>query len=447
MTSVSFYFQVHQPYRLRRYRVFDFGSPHYFDEQKNREVLRKVAQKCYLPMNRLLARQIERHEGRFKVAFSLSGTVLEQLELYAPEVLESFQQLAATGCVELLAETYHHSLSFVFDREEFDAQVDAHVAKIGQLFGQRPRVFRNTELVFNNDLARHVAARGFCAILAEGVDHLLGWRSPNFVYRAAGAPDIKLLLKNYRLSDDVAFRFGDKAWPEHPLTVEKFARWVNAANGSGDVVNLFMDYETFGEHQWEDTGIFEFMERLPGEILRHPDNDFLTPSEVARRYPARDQLDYSNFTSWADIERDLTAWLGNPMQQVAAHELYELRGAVLDSGDPYLLRDWQRLTTSDHLYYMCTKWFADGDVHKYFNPFESPYEGYINFTHVLNDLTARAGATRKPRVILRERPSEVLAKVEKTVEVELVSGRLSGRRHRQRTPTHKKPARAFSQEA
>jgi alpha-amylase len=408
MTSVCFYFQVHQPCRLRRYRVFDFGSSDYFDEQRDRDILRKVADKCYLPMNRLLARLIERHEGRFKVAFSVSGTALEQLAAYAPEALESFRDLARTGCVEFLAESYFHSLSFVFDVAEFDAQVDAHVAKIEDVFGQRPRVLRNTELIFNNDLARHAAARGFSAVLAEGVDHRLGWRSPNFVYRAAGAPGIKLLLKNYRLSDDVAFRFGNRDWPEYPLTAEKFARWVNAANGCGDVVHLFMDYETFGEHQWRETGIFEFMEHLPEEVLRHPDASFMTPSEVVRTHEARGELDYPHFTSWADVERDLTAWLGNPMQQVAARELYELRAAVRDSGDPALLRDWQRLTTSDHLYYMCTKWFADGDVHKYFNPFDSPYEAYINFTHVLNDLTARAGFRRRPRVELLERPSQLL---------------------------------------
>ena len=408
MTTVCFYFQVHQPFRLRRYRVFDFGNPDYFDDARNGEILRRVAHKCYLPMNELLLRLIRQHRGRFRVAFAVSGTALEQFEAYAPEVLDSFRQLARTGCVEFLAETYYHSLSFVFDREEFDAQVELHVAKVEQLFGQHPRVFRNTELIFNNDLAAHVSALGFSGVLAEGVDRVLGWRSPNFLYSAVGEPGIKLLLKNYRLSDDVAFRFSDVGWTEHPLTAERYSQWIDAANGCGDVVNLFMDYETFGEHQWTETGIFEFMARLPEEVLRHPDNEFVTPSEVVDSHVVRGELDYPDFTSWADVERDLTAWLGNPMQEVASRELYDLRSAVLASGDEGLLRDWRKLTTSDHLYYMCTKWFADGDVHKYFNPFDSPYEGYINFTNALNDVAARAGRHRGPTIKLSERPSTAL---------------------------------------
>jgi alpha-amylase len=427
MTTVCFYFQVHQPFRLRRYRVFDFGNPDYFDDARNREILRRVAHKCYLPMNELLANLIRQHQGRFRVAFAVSGTALEQFEMYAPEVLESFRQLARTGCVEFLAETYYHSLSFVFDREEFDAQVELHVAKVEEIFGQRPRVFRNTELIFNNDLAAHVSALGFSGVLAEGVDRVLGWRSPNFLYTAVGAPDLKLLLKNYRLSDDVAFRFSDVAWTEHPLTAEKYSQWVGAANGSSDVVNLFMDYETFGEHQWTETGIFEFMARLPEEVLRHPDNAFGTPSEVVGSHATRGELDYPDFTSWADIERDLTAWLGNPMQEVASRELYDLRCAVLASGDAGLLSDWRKLTTSDHLYYMCTKWFADGDVHKYFNPFDSPYEGYINFTNALNDLADRAGRHREPRIKLSERPSTALRAALANMEI---GGRAIGRDER-----------------
>ncbi len=413
MVSVCFYFQVHQPERLRRYSVFEIGKSHdYFDEKKNREVLQKVAGKCYLPMNRLLLDLIKQHKGKFKVSFSISGVALDQFERYAPEVLQSFKDLAATGCVEFLGETYYHSLSFLKHKEEFDRQVDAHAERIKELFGQTPKVFRNTELIFNNELAHHLQGRGFKAVLAEGADHILGWRSPNYLYTAVTAPGIKVLLKNYRLSDDVAFRFSDKGWKEHPLTVEKYVRWVNAVNGNGNVVNLFMDYETFGEHQWADTGIFQFMKALPGELLRHPDNDFKTPGEVADSYQPVGVLDMHSFVSWADLERDLSAWLGNSMQRAAIEELYALRDHVFASGDEELIADWRRLTTSDHFYYMCTKWFSDGDVHKYFNPYETPYDGYIAFMNVLNDVALRVGAPRGERTLqLTERPSLLVAQL------------------------------------
>ncbi len=411
MVSICFYFQVHQPERLRRYPVFEIGrSTGYFDEEKNRQVLRKVAAKCYLPMNALLLKLIDRHQGRFKVAFSISGVAIDQLERHAPEVLESFKALARTGCAEFLAETYYHSLSFLYDKEEFDRQVNRHARRIKELFNQEPGVFRNTELVFNNELASHLQGR-FLAVLAEGAEHILGWRSPNFPYTAVTAPNLTLLLKNYRLSDDIAFRFSNKGWPEYPLTVEKYAQWVNAANGNGHVVNLFMDYETFGEHQWADTGIFEFMEQLPAELLKHPHNDFKTPSEVARSYRPVGELDIHHPVSWADIERDLSAWLGNKMQETAAKELYALREPVFATGDEALMRDWSLLSTSDHLYYMCTKWFSDGDVHKYFNPYDSPYDAYIAFMNVLNDLALRVKARQEePVMVLTEEPSKLLAR-------------------------------------
>ena len=411
MVSVCFYFQVHQPERLRKYSVFDIGkNHHYFDEEKNRQVCQKVAKKCYLPMNALLLKLIDRHKGKFKVAFSISGVALDQFERYSPEVLESFKALARTGCVEFLAETYHHSLSFMYDKREFDEQVAAHTKRIQELFGQTPKVFRNTELIFNNELAYHLQEKGFLAVLAEGADHVLGWRSPNFLYTTVTAPRIKLLLKNYRLSDDVAFRFSNKGWEEHPLTVEKYVQWINAVNGNGNTVNLFMDYETFGEHQWEDTGIFNFMDHLPGAILRHPDNNFKTPSEVAKAYQPVGVLDVHSFVSWADIERDLSAWLGNKMQHAAISELYAMRDAILASGDQKAIDDWRKLTTSDHFYYMCTKWFSDGDVHKYFNPYDTPYDGYIAFMNVLNDLALRVNQPRTaaPQRV-SERPSLLLA--------------------------------------
>jgi alpha-amylase len=402
MPSVCFYFQVHQPDRLRRYRALDIGcSRHYFDADKNQEIARKVAAKCYVPMGERLLRLIDRHQGRFKVAFSLSGIVLDQLEESAPEALAMFQRLAATGCVELLAETYFHSLSFVHDRDEFDRQVAQHQARVEELFGRRATVFRNTELIFNNALAQHLEARGFTAVLAEGVDRVLDWRSPNHLYTSVSAPRLPVLLKNYRLSDDIAFRFSNRQWEEYPLTAPKLARWIDAVNGDGTVVNLFMDYETFGEHQWAETGVFEFMDRLPAEVLANPDNDFKTPSEVAAGARAG-TIDVHDFTSWADVERDLSAWLGNAMQHAAAKALYGMREAVYATRDASIVRDWQRLTTSDHLYYMCTKWFSDGDVHKYFNPYESPYEAYIAFMNVLNDLALRIGDRDGARRIVEE---------------------------------------------
>ena len=388
MASVCFYFQVHQPYRLRPYTIFDNGTD-YFDECKNGEVCRKVARKCYLPANRLLLDLVRRHEGRFRIAFSITGVLLEQFREYAPEVLASFQDLAETGCVEFLGETYYHSLSFLYSPMEFAEQVEAHRTVIRDLFGQTPRVFRNTELIYNNALAEAVERiGGFEAILSEGADHILGYRSPNYVYRPPTS-GLKLLLKNYRLSDDVAFRFSNRHWSEWPLHADRFAHWIHAVNGNGFVVNLFVDYETFGEHQWEDTGIFEFMRQLPDEVFRHPDTDFKTPSEVARAYEPVDVVDVPHLISWADTERDLSAWLGNPMQHNAITELYNIERMVRAADDPDILASWRRLQTSDHFYYMCTKWFADGDVHKYFNPYDSPYDSYINFMNVLDNLRSR----------------------------------------------------------
>jgi alpha-amylase len=389
MPSVCFYFQVHQPFRLRHYTIFDKSSS-YFDDFKNSQICRKVANKCYLPANRAILKMIEEHEGRFKVAYSITGVMLNQFEKYCPEVLSTFDALAQTGCVEFLAETYYHSLSFLYSHEEFIDQVNKHRDTVEYLFGQRPRIFRNTELIYNNDLAKTVESiGGFDAILTEGADHILGDRSPNFVYSPPGCEKLKLLLKNYALSDDIAFRFSNRSWKEYPLMADKFASWVHRVNGNGNVVNLFMDYETFGEHQWEDTGIFDFMTHLPGEILKHPDNNFKTPSEVISSYDPVETVDIPHIISWADTERDLSAWLGNAMQSNALHEVYRLESVIKKTKDINLISQWRRLQTSDHFYYMCTKYFSDGDVHKYFNPYDSPYDSYINYMNVLNNLEKR----------------------------------------------------------
>ena len=390
MVAVCFYFQVHQPYRMRKYPVFDVGkNSDYFDHDKNAGIMRKVAEKCYLPANRTIMDLIKHTGGRFKASYSISGIALDQFQEYAPEVIKSFQDLMDTGCVEMLDETYYHSLAFLYSRREFRKQVEMHRKKIKELFDYKPKVFRNTELVYNNQLAYNVEEMGYSGVLAEGAERVLGWRSPNYVYRPKGTKKIKMLLKNYKLSDDIAFRFSERSWKEWPLTADKFASWVSAVNGSGNTVNLFMDYETFGEHQWEDSGIFNFLRHLPHEILKHTDNRFMTPSEVMDAYEPVAELDVPHVVSWADVERDLSAWLGNSMQKSAAEALYRLEEEVGRTGDKKLLEDWRRLQTADHLYYMCTKWFNDGDVHKYFNVYERPHDSYIAFMNVLTDFRIR----------------------------------------------------------
>lgn len=390
MVSICFYFQVHQPFRLRKYPVFEIGhSSNYYDDNKNIAILNKIKHKCYLPANRLMLDLINKTNGEFKVAYSLTGVLIEQLNSYAPEVIQSFQELAKTNCVEFLSETYYHSLSYLYSKKEFKKQVFMHKKLIRRLFHKNPRVFRNTELVYNNEIAKFVENMGYKGILAEGPDHILGWRSPNFVYRPYTCSSIKLLLKNYRLSDDIAFRFSSKSWAEYPLNASKYSQWINAINGNGNVVNLFMDYETFGEHQWADTGIFEFMKHLPSEILKNPDNNFMTPSKAIKKCPIVSDLDVHDMISWADIERDLSAWLGNNMQRFSIDKLYEIEKTVNKIKDTKILEDWRKLQTSDLFYYMCTKWFNDGDVHKYFNPYDSPHEAFIAFMNILEDLKLR----------------------------------------------------------
>jgi len=389
MASVVFYFQVHQPFRLRRYSIFDTDS-NYFDDRSNEDICQKVARKCYLPSNDLMLELIDRFEGKFRISYSVTGTIIEQFRKWCPEAIDSFVKLAETGCVEFISETFFHSLAFLYNREEFVAQTEKHSKLIEELFGQKPRIFRNTELTYNNDVAKVVEDMGFDAILTEGADHILGYRSPNFIYNPPTCANLKMLMKNYRLSDDMAFRFGNQGWEEWPLTADKFTNWVDQINGCGYVCNLFMDYETFGEHQWEDTGIFDFLRHLPEKIFATDKNDFLTVSEAADRYPSVGEVDVPHMISWADTERDLSAWLGNNMQANALHDVYELHDLIMSTDDETIIDDWRKLQTSDHFYYMCTKWFADGDVHKYFNPYESPYDAYINYMNILDNLRSRA---------------------------------------------------------
>ena len=386
--------------RVRKYRIFDVGTNNsYFNDESgtsldNRAIVRKVADKCYLPANKVLLENIKNHP-EFKVSFSISGIALEQFEKFAPEVIDSFKALVDTGNVELLSETYYHSLASIFSEDEFVNQVKLHRKKIRDLFGVSPTVFRNTELIYSNEIAKMVEKMGYKAILAEGADHILGWRSPTFVYKPTGTEKIKLLLKHYRLSDDIAFRFSCRDWKEFPLTAPKFADWVSSHNGNGHVINLFMDYETFGEHQWEDTGIFEFLRYLPKVILERGDNDFVTPSEAVDRYESSGELDVPNYVSWADTERDLSAWMSNDLQKEALETVYNLGKEIVHIDNPELLEDWRRLQTSDHFYYMCTKWWNDGDVHKYFSPYESPYEAFIAYMNVMQDMRLRLEEAKK----------------------------------------------------
>ncbi len=389
MAAVCFYFQMHQPHRLRRYSVFD-TEPDYFDTKRNTEILQNVAERCYAPATRILFDEVRENDD-LHLSFSVTGVLLDQLAANAPQVIENLTALAETGRVEFLNETYYHSLAFLYSRDEFRQQLELHAQRIEDLFGQTPSVFRNTELIYNNDLAHYLSSlHRFDGVLAEGADQVLGQRSPTQVYAPPHANGIKLLLKHYPLSDDIAFRFSNREWPEWPLTVEKYSNWISDAGGDQSVINLFLDFETFGEHQWEQTGIFDFLKALP-DALHDAGHQTLTCSQALQHHAPSDVFDAPHMISWADTERDLSAWLGNAMQSNALHELFKLEQPVKASGDPKLLEDWRRLTTSDHFYYMCTKYFADGDVHKYFNPYESPYDSYINFMNVLDNLRSRAG--------------------------------------------------------
>ena len=389
--QICLYFQVHQPVRLRLYRFFDIGKDsHYYDDFANRSIMRRVAQKCYLPMNELLLDLIKKHGDAFKVSFSISGSAIEQFERYAPEVLTSFKALADTGCVEFLAETYYHSLSSLACPAEFRLQVEKHKNAIKEHFGQTPVCFRNTELIYSDAIGEQVADLGFKAMLSEGVKHILGWQSPNFVYCNPNRPKLKLLLRNYGLSDDIAYRFSNKNWDNWPLTADKYLGWLkDAVKDGGNVIGLFMDYEAFGEHQSADSGIFDFMKALPEFVIKDGTFEFSTPASIARRFKADTALDVPQAISWADEERDVSAWLGNELQQDAYNKLYGLYEKLAILNQPSMWNDFGHLQESDHFYYMSTKFFSDGAVHKYFNPYDTPYEAFINYMNVLSDFTIR----------------------------------------------------------
>ncbi len=386
MKTICFYFQIHQPLRLKTYRFFNMGKDHnYLDDVANSTIMRKVANRCYLPMNALILKLIKQNKGAFRVSFSMSGLAVEQFREYAPEVLESFRELAATGCVEFLGETYAHSLASLIDKDEFVAQIKRHSEMIKKEFGMKPTTFRNTELIYSDTIGEIVAAQGFKTMLAEGAKHVLGWKSPNFVYANALNQKLRLLLRNYKMSDDIAFRFSDKGWSEWPLTAEKFVSWITPDDVPGEIINLFMDYETFGEHQDASTGIFEFMEHLPAVALATKKIKFATCSETAAAHQPVAVLSCPHPMSWADEERDVTAWLGNELQNEAFNKLYSLGPLVREVKSKDFDYVWNFMQSSDHFYYMATKWLSDGDVHKYFNPYESSYDSFINYMNVLSD--------------------------------------------------------------
>lgn len=387
--GIVLYLHVHQPHRLRNYTVFDTATKHdYFDDEKNEQVFRKVADKSYRPMNILLKKMLDKHSD-FKLSLSITGTFIEQALMWAPDVIESFKDLVKTGRVEIVAETYNHSIAFFYSRSEFEYQVKLHKDKIRELFGVETKVFRNTELAYNDELAKWAEDYGFQGILAEGWDPILQWRSPNMMYRPAGTKNISLLLKNYKLSDDVAFRFSDKDWANWPLSADTYSEWVNMSADNTSIVNLFMDYETFGEHQWHDTGIFDFYENFIGKWLSNSQNTFYTVSGAITEFKPVAEISMPYTVTWADTERDLTAWTGNSMQQEALRYIYSLQDDILRTNDPDLINDWRKLQTSDNFYYMCTKWFADGDVHAYFSPYDSPYDAFLYYLNVVRDLRWR----------------------------------------------------------
>jgi alpha-amylase len=409
MKNICLYFQVHQPLRLKRYRFFDVGKDHYYyDDYLNKHILKKVANRCYLPTNELLYSLLKEYNGQFKVSFSLTGIFLDQLELYAPEVITSFRKLADTGHVEFLSETYSHSLAALGSTEEFVSQVNLHKARIQSLFGLTPTVFRNTELVYSDQVGELVAKMGYRAMLAEGARHVLGWKSPNFIYYNVLDPRLKVLLRNYKLSDDIAFRFSNRSWSEWPLKADTYLRWLKGTPANEDFINLFMDYETFGEHQPVESGIHQFLEHLIRTIAGDEETGFALPGEIAETHQAVGPLSVPYPSSWADEERDLSAWLGNEMQKEAFNKLNSLRKLVIQADDQDLTRDWCCLQASDHLYYMSTKFFADQSVHNYFNPYNSPYDAFINYMNVLSDFIIRLEKKTK-RVVYKGIPIEELS--------------------------------------
>lgn len=409
MKKICLNFQIHQPFRLKRYRFFNITHDHYYyDDYANESYIRRLAELSYLPANKILLEIIKEQKDKFKVSFAISGTALDQFELYAPEVLASFRALADTGCVEFIAGTDAYSLSSLTDSKEFTAQVKAHQVKIEQHFGkQASKVFCNSNMVYSNEIGAMVEEMGFQGVLTEGAKHILGWKSPNYIYCSATNPRLKLLLRNYKMSDDIRFNFSVQAWSEYPLTAEKMVYWMELLDPKEDVINLSLDYSTFGEKQPASTGIFEFLRYLP-KIAIKKKFAFVTPDELLHLQPVA-PLSIHYPISWTDEERDLTAWRGNELQIEAFDKLYSLAERVRQTPDHKIKIDWKYLQTSDHFRFMSTKFYSTGRRTTY-NPYESPYDAFINYMNVLSDFALQLQKVEAPS-----------AKVDvKALEMELV---------------------------
>ncbi len=389
MKTICLYFQIHQPIRLKRYRFFDIGSDHYYyDDFSNEDILRGIADRSFLRANSMLLDLINAHKGKFKVAFSVSGVALEQLEIYVPEAIDGLKELAKTGCVEFLSETYGHSLSCLYSEEEFKKQVEAHAEKIELLFGKKPKVFRNTELVYSDEIGDMVHRMGYKGMLTEGAKHLLGWKSPNYLYSSVSSPGLKLLLRNMKFSEDIMFRFSNYSWSDYPLTADKFINWINALPESEQLINLFMNYETLGSIQPADTGIFEFFKALPKFALDQKIS-FSTPSEVINKLKPADKISAPYPCSWSGEERDVSAWTGNSLQQEALQKLYSIGERVILCEDRRIKQDWMYLQVSDHFRFMSTKYFPAPSV---YSPYENAYDAFSNYMNVLSDFITRVNA-------------------------------------------------------
>jgi len=383
MKNICFYFQIHQPHRLKRYRFFNIGGDHYYyDDFANEDFIQQVAEVSFVPANRLMLEMIKEYNGKFKVAFSISGIALDQMEIYAPEVIDGFKELADTGCVEFLSETQGHSLASLIDPEGFKKQVKEHDDKIESLFGQRPKVFRNTELIYSDDIAMLVHEMGFKGMLCPGAKRTLGWKSPNYVYQSAVQPKLKLLMRNPKFSDDIGSRFSNYDWSDYPLTADKFINWIAAAPKEEQVINLFMNYETLGNFQKKSSGIFDFMRALP-RFAAEKNIGFATPSEIFGMLKPVDMISSMHPISWIGEEKDIASWLGNTLQQEAFNKLYEIAERVSLSQSRRLLQDWTYLQSSDHFYYMGTK------NNLPFSPYSSPYEAFNTYMNVLSDFKER----------------------------------------------------------
>ena len=389
MKAICFYFQIHQPFRLKRYRFFDIGNDHYYyDDFANDDIITRIAERSYIPAAQSLLKMIEDSKGAFKCAISVTGTALEQFEMYVPEFIDLLKQLADTGCVEFLSETNSHSLASLVDPEEFAIQVRNHDAKIMRLFGQKPNVFRNTELIYCDEMAPQILEMGFKGVITEGAKHILGWKSPNYVYSAASAPKLKILLKNDKFSDDISERFSNTSWDEYPLTADKYINWIASTPAEEQIINLFMNLEVFGDFQPRESGIFQFLEALP-RFAAEKGIEFWTPTTVVSKLKAVDTLSVNHPISWADEARDTSAWLGNKLQNEAFNKLYSVSERVRLCDDRRLKLDWERLQGADHFYYMSTKNMRDGSVHSQFSPYDTPFDAFTNYMNVLADFIVR----------------------------------------------------------